>query len=125
MTQEQTLMALEQQRRQAMIQADVPALQRLFSDSLMWIHGTGRADTKEGVIASIGSGKTKYESITCSEETVRFFGPVAAVSGVAEMHAEIAGEKRLLQNRFTILWCQQPQGDWQVVNWQSTTLRKP
>lgn len=123
MTTEQTILAMEQQRRQAMVQADVPALQRLLSDRLMWIHGTGRPDTKAGVIGSIGSGKTQYQSIDCSDESVRFFGPVAVVSGVAVMNAVIAGEPRVLNNRFTILWEQQPHGDWQAVNWQSTGLR--
>lgn len=124
MTPEPTILAMEQQRRQAMVQADVPALQRLFSPRLMWIHGTGRPDTKEGVIGSIGSGKTQYQSIDCSDESVRFFGPVAVVSGVALMNAVIAGEPRVLHNRFTILWEQQADGQWQVVNWQSTTLPK-
>jgi uncharacterized protein (TIGR02246 family) len=120
----QEIMALEQRRREAMTKADVDTLEELFADDLMWIHATARADTKQGLLATIASGKTKYLSIDCSEETVRFYGSMAAVSGIADMTAEIAGEHRVLQSRFTILWHQQPAG-WRVVNWQSTTVRKP
>src|SRR4051812_34754843 len=103
-SQTEEIMALEQRRRDAMVKADVAALGMLFADDLMWIHATARADTKQGLLATLESGKTKYLSIDCSEETVRFYGSVAAVSGIADITAEIAGEHRVLQNRFTILW---------------------
>lgn len=118
------IMVLERQRREAMVKADVAALDTLLDDGLMWIHATARADTKHGLLDSIASGKTKYLAIECSEESVRFYGAVAVISGIADIQAEIAGEQRTLQNRFTILWHEQ-QGRWQVVNWQSTTVRKP
>jgi len=124
MSSSEEIMALEQRRRAAMVAADVAELSELFADDLMWIHATARADTKQGLLATIESGKTKYLSIDCSEETVRFYDAVAAVSGIADVTAEIAGEHRVLQSRFTILWHRQPEG-WKVVNWQSTTVRKP
>jgi len=124
MTEKQEILALDQRRRRAMIEADVSSLEGLFNDELLWIHGNGRIDSKPGILNTIGSGKTKYRSIECSEESVRLFGSVAAVSGVADMQVEIAGEKRTLNNRFTILWAQQSDGLWQVVNWQSTSLPK-
>jgi len=117
------IMVLEHQRRQAMIGADTATLSRLFADDMVWIHATARADTKPGLLASIESRKTVYQAIDCSEESVRFYGPVAMVSGIADIKARIGDEDRVIQNRFTIVWHQT--GDtWRVVHWQSTSVRK-
>ena len=124
MTTPQEIFALEAQRREAMIAADVATLSKLFADDVLWIHATARPDTKQGLLASIESKKTIYQAIECSEETLRFYGDTAIVSGIADIKAQIAGEDRLLQNRFTIIWFRKPER-WQVVNWQSTTVRKP
>lgn len=124
MTTSQDILALEQRRRDSMVKADIATLNALFADNMMWIHATARPDTKQGLLATLESGKTKYLTIDCSDQTVRFYGDVAVVSGIADMTAEIAGEHRVLQNRFTILWHQQAEG-WKVINWQSTTVRKP
>ena len=125
MTSPQEIMALEQQRRQAMVAADVVTLSRLLADDVLWIHATARLDTKAGLLASIETKKTIYQEIACSEETVRFYGDTAIVSGIADIKAQISGEDRVLQNRFTIVWARPSGAPWQVVNWQSTTVRKP
>ena len=117
-----TIHEMEARRKQAMIDADTGALAALFADDMLWIHGTARGDSKTGMLETISSGKTQYESIESSDESLRFYGDVALLSGVSRIQATIAGEERLLQNRYTIVWAQIGPS-WQVVNWQSTTLR--
>ncbi len=118
----ETVLDLDRIRRDAMTKADVATLGELFADDMVWIHATARIDTKAGLLDAIGSGSTKYLSIEVSDETVRDFGDVALVGGVAVMTAEIKGETRELRNRFTIVWAQRA-ASWQVVNWQSTSVR--
>jgi ketosteroid isomerase-like protein len=48
---------------------------------------------------------------------------LAFLSGVAVMKAEIGGNVRDIENRYTIVW-QRADGMWRVVNWQSTSVRK-
>jgi ketosteroid isomerase-like protein len=116
------ILELDRIRRDAMTKADVATLGELFADDMVWIHATARVDTKEGLLDAIGSGSTKYLSIEVSQESVRDFGDVVLIGGVAAMTAEIKGETRELRNRFTIVWARR--GDaWQVVNWQSTSVR--
>ncbi|MFT0171455.1 nuclear transport factor 2 family protein [Paraburkholderia mimosarum] len=124
MSEKEQILALEALRCEAMTTANVVALSGIFADDLLWIHGTGRGDTKAGMLESIGSGSTKYRSIDCSDVSVRIYGGTAFVSGIADIRAEIHGEDRVLQNRFTIAWSRLDD-DWKVVNWQSTTVRKP
>lgn len=123
MTQTHDIMALEHKRRDAMIGGDTHTLGELFADTMVWIHGTARADSKAGVLASIASGKTAYQEIACSEEAVRLYGDTAIVTGIILAKALIAGESRVLHNRFSIVWAHINQ-QWQVVNWQSTTVPK-
>lgn len=123
MTRTHDIMALEHKRRSAMTGADTDTLAKLFADNMVWIHGTARADSKAGVLASIASGKTVYQTIDCSEETVRIYGDTAIVTGIVHAKLRIANEDRLLHNRFSIAWANINQ-QWQVVNWQSTTVPK-
>jgi ketosteroid isomerase-like protein len=118
----ETVLDLDRIRRDAMTKADVATLGELFADDMVWIHATARVDTKAGLLDAIGSGSTKYLSIEVSDESVRDFGDVVLVGGIAAMTAEIKGETRELRNRFTIVWARR--GDaWEVVNWQSTSVR--
>jgi ketosteroid isomerase-like protein len=116
------ILSLDRLRCDAMIRADVPTLTDLFADDMVWIHASAKADGKAGVLQTIGSGKTKYLEINCSEQQVRFFGPLAMVGGIADMKLEVAGEVRSLKNRFTISWVNDG-ASWKVVNWQSTTVK--
>jgi uncharacterized protein (TIGR02246 family) len=123
MIDENEVRAVDQVRREAMIRADVDQLTELFADDMMWIHATARVDTKAGLLESIRSGKTKYLAIECTDETLRVVNDLAFLSGIAVMKAEIAGNVRDIENRYTIVW-RSREGQWQVVNWQSTSVRK-
>ena len=122
MTTSEDILQLEVARREAMKRADVTVLSNLFADDIVWIHASAKADGKQGLLNTIGSGKTRYLEINCSDENVRFYDDLAIVGGIADMKLSIAGEARVLKNRFTIIWRKNPAG-WQVVNWQSTTVR--
>ena len=122
MANSQEILTLEQARCDAMKGADVATLSNLFADDMVWIHASAKADSKAGVLNTIGSGKTKYLEIDCSEQNVRFYGDMAIVGGIADMKLDIAGEVRNLKNRFTIHWLKNGNA-WQVVNWQSTSVR--
>jgi len=115
--------AFEAARRAAMTSADIGALDALFADDLIWIHANAHANTKSEFLDVINSGRTKYQSIECTDETVRFYGDTALVSGIANIRAHISGEDRHLVNRFTITWAKIGES-WKVVNWQSTALPK-
>ncbi len=121
MTDPATLLELDRARRDAMIRADVPTLTAVFADDLVWIHGNGALDTKHGLLGSIGSGRTKYLAIDCADETVRFHGGLAFLSGIAAVKADLRGYILETTSRYTIVWA--PDGDdWRVVSWQATSV---
>jgi ketosteroid isomerase-like protein len=124
MSDEDSVRELDRARRTAMVDADVPTLQELFHDDMMWVHATARVDTKAGFLEAIGSGSTRYFSIDVTDERFRQFGETALLSGVATMRLEVKGDPRAMENRYTIIW-HRTDGYWRVVHWQSTVVPKP
>jgi hypothetical protein len=122
MANSEDILKLEKTRCDAMMSANVEVLDGLFSNDMVWIHASAKADGKQGVLSNISSGKTRYLEINCSDQKVRLYGDMAIVGGIADMKLESSGEVRSLKNRFTIHWLNQG-GGWQVVNWQSTSVK--
>lgn len=115
------LLGLEARRCDAMVAADVGALDRLLSDDLTWTHSSARQDTKASFLAGLQAGGTRYLEIKRLDEQVRVHGDVAVVTGVAHMRASINGEERQLRNRYTNVWTRSDEG-WRMVAWQSTAV---
>ena len=121
MDQSTELLRLEARRCDAMIAADVDALDTLLSDRLTWTHASARQDTKASFLAGLRAGGTRYLEMKRSDEQVRVHGEVAVVTGLVEMRASIKGEERELRNRYTNVWVK-VDSSWRMVAWQSTAV---
>ncbi len=115
------LLGLEARRCDAMVAADVGALDQLLSNDLTWTHSSARQDTKASFLAGLQAGGTRYLEIKRSDEQVRLHGDAAVVTGIAHMRASINGEERQLRNRYTNVWTRSDEG-WRMVAWQSTAV---
>lgn len=109
----------EASRCDAMVAADLGALDRLLSDGLSWTHASAHLDDKAGFLAKVGNGSLRYLEITRSDERVRLHDAAAVVTGVADIRAAINGQERQLRNRYTNVWARSGSG-WQMIAWQST-----
>ena len=113
------LLGLEARRCDAMVAADIAALDRLLSNRLTWTHASAHRDDKASFLAALQAGRTRYLDIRRSEERVDLHGEMAVLTGLADMLASIGGEVVLLRNRYTNVWAKS-EGGWQMVAWQST-----
>ena len=111
----------EQDRYAAQIKADVPAMQRLFGDDLVYIHSSTVQDTKASFIESIRSGNVKYRSMKRGAVKVRTYGCIAIVSGGASFTVTVKGEDRNLNLLFHAVYAKRSAGI-QFVSWQATKL---
>ena len=74
---------------------------------------------------AVARNRSQSSQIVCRIEHVELsLGDVALLSGLAAMKLEVDGTARDLENRYTIIW-HRTGADWQVVNWQSTAVRRP
>jgi ketosteroid isomerase-like protein len=113
------LKSLEDERCGAMTSADIAALDRLFSDDLIWTHSSGKVDGKKRLLAKIESGESQYLSMRREDEKYVISADAAVASGSVSMEVRLGGVERSLRSRYTNVWFRE--GDvWRVVAWQST-----
>src|SRR4051794_14137861 len=67
--------AADDARVAAMVSADPATLAAVFSDDLLYVHSSGKADAKASFIAALTSGQSKYNSITYEQRDFREVAP--------------------------------------------------
>ena len=120
-TSKEEVLDLQRQRMEAMVKRDIAQLNRLMADELTYTHTTGRVDTKSQLIASIESGRLKYESMEPEEVDVRLYGSTALVTGTARVRVVTQQGPTSFAIRFLDVYASR-NGQWQAVAWQSTRL---
>jgi ketosteroid isomerase-like protein len=105
---EKEILALEDKRFGAMIARDFKALEAMLHGDLLYTHSSGVTDTKATWLQAMQSGKTKYQSVNCTDRKVRVIGEVALVTGRAAIEAEIGGQPRSLKLLFLNAWAKTP-----------------
>jgi ketosteroid isomerase-like protein len=113
--------AAEDRRYAAMLAADTGVLAGLLAAELAYTHSSGSCDTRESLLAEIGSGALIYLAVEHPVTQLIVLGDVVLVVG--EMHADIVsdGAPRRLDNATLAVWAAQD-GDWRLVAFQPTPL---
>jgi len=102
-----------------MLAGDVPALNALLSDEVVWIHASAKRDTKASFIEQFATGRLRCLRLDHAAPSLRLFGTVALVTGLVEMEVMAAGERRATTNLYTAVWSKDRSGV-RLVHWQST-----
>ena len=111
---EQVIKRLDQERIQAQISADGPALDRLYATDFLGVGPSGTVRTKAQVIADFTSGELKFQTITTDEVQVRVYGDAAVETGRSTMVGRDKGKGVPRDTRFTRVWVKRV-GRWQLV----------
>jgi len=120
-TAEEALRA-EDARYAAQIANDVPTIERMFGEDLVYIRSVdGAAASKRALVESMRSGTVKYLAMRRSDVNVRTYGCLAAITGFFELELTVNGQPLAEQGRFHSLWAKRSQG-MQFVSWQSTRV---
>jgi ketosteroid isomerase-like protein len=116
------IIALDEQRRAAMIAADFATLDRLLADDLVHIHAGGNADTKQQYFRLI-EDLCAFVAIERGPMNIRFYGDTAVVTGAMTHTVRIksTGAIRTMDAFGTQVWA--PDGDsWRQVLYQATEI---
>ena len=111
---EQAIRQLDNERIQAQIHADAPALDRIYADDFIGVGPSGTVRTKPQVISDFTSGDLKFQSITTDDVQVRVYGNTAVETGRSTMNGQDRGKAVPRDTRFTRVWVKQ-QGRWRLV----------
>src|SRR5260221_5484350 len=72
--------------KQAMIHKDGPALEKLLSDDLTYVHSGGQLESKAEFIKAIASGKSIVERLDYIGTETRTYGNTALVRGGVDLY---------------------------------------
>ncbi len=113
--------ATQAARFQAMLDADVAALNDVLADDLVYAHTTGTIDSKSSMIENITAGAVNYELIEPTDTKIRLYGDVAVVTGSSNMRVSAGEQLYELSIRFIEVYVFDNE-NWRLVSWQSTRV---
>jgi ketosteroid isomerase-like protein len=110
------IVALEAELRAAQLAADVPVLERLIADELLFTGPDGQLGTKAQDLEAHGSGLVRFRSHLPEELRVRRVGADVAVTALrARLEVDVSGTRVGGTYRYTRVWARQADGKWRVV----------
>lgn len=110
------IVALEAELCAAQLAADVPVLERLIADELLFTGPDGQLGTKAQDLEAHGSGLVRFRSHVPEELRVRRVGADVAVTALrARLEVEVAGTLSRGTYRYTRVWAREGGGTWRVV----------
>lgn len=115
---------LEDERYQAMLDGDVETLDRLLSARLSYTHSSGDRDTKESYLQKVRDGYVVYRSVTHPVDRIEVLAGAALVIGEMHASAELGGRPAEIDSRALAVWAEAG-GDWTLIAYQPTPLRRP
>lgn len=110
------IVALEAELRAAQLAADVPTLDRLIANELLFTGPDGQLGTKAQDLDAHGSGLVRFRSHVPEELRMRQIGADVVVTALrARLEVEVAGQLVGGTYRYTRVWAREGDGKWRVV----------
>jgi ketosteroid isomerase-like protein len=114
------ILRTEAHRYEAMVAADVPALEEILGEELHFVHSNGTAEGKYVLIAALESGRLDYVSVNTRDTVVHVYGDAGVVQGTGVLEVRAAGgPTQKLVVLFSAVYVKR-EGDWRLVAYQST-----
>jgi len=121
-TNEQEVRQMIQKYRSALLQRDIPMLEKIWADDYVFVNASGEVLTKAQRLSNLKSGATSLDSINDEENiTVRVYQNSAVVTSRVTLKGQYGGKQISGQYRSTLVWVKGPAG-WQLVSNQLTAL---
>ncbi|HVH66412.1 MAG TPA: nuclear transport factor 2 family protein [Gemmatimonadales bacterium] len=119
---EDSVRAFESQRAQALLHADTTALARLVADDFVEISRLGTVRTKADNLREIATGVLKLTSVHYDSLSVRIYGDVAVLQGIAENTGSFRGFPFSGKIRYMRVFVRRD-GRWRAVAMRQTSMQ--
>ena len=113
---------IDARRVEALLKADLKALDQIYADNMVYVHSAGKIDTKKGYLASLASGNLVYVSISYQPPAkVLVAGSnTAVVTGTASLEVKNKAGKSTQRKLTTTTVYARTAAGWQAVSYQAT-----
>jgi hypothetical protein len=108
----------------AMVRRDLRGLDTLLAPELTYIHTDGILESKAEFLATLGTGRLRYQLIEPDELEARLYGDAGVITGQSGMQVKVGEELLRFKIRFTALY-RRDGAKWVLVAWQATRLPGP
>ena len=115
------MVQLQERRHRAMVDADVPALDLLLDEVLVYTHSDGSRDGKSSYLRKVGEGLMRYDEVSAIDQEVVSLGDAACVVGRMRLGGWRDGVEKRLDNRFLAVWVRRQKG-WRLAAFQPTPV---
>lgn len=113
------VLRLDQTRLAAMMAADGPALARILSDEILFVHSDARHEGKADYIRNMTAGDTAYTDVKTSQVGAKAVtADVIVLTGEQSMRKKLGPTWSELSLRFMSVW-RRENGTWRMIAWQS------
>ncbi|NIF77121.1 nuclear transport factor 2 family protein [Paraburkholderia sp. Cy-641] len=112
---------LEDARYAAMVSKDIPTLDRLLDDKLIYMHSSGVADTKSSYLEGLRTGVWDYHGIDRTELRYQIDGDIVLVFGKLAIRMMIRGVFKAFESRALAVWVRKREG-WRLLAVQSGVI---
>lgn len=118
----ETVEALEEQWRQAQLNADVPAMDRLLAEDFVGITAFGQVTTKAQQLARVRDRVIALTRLDLSDMKVKLIGSIAVVTTRAEVEGTSDGRSISGAFRYTRVYHRLPNGSWKITSFEATRV---
>ena len=118
---DQPIIDAEKAWAQAVVKGDAAALEKIFSDRLIYAHSTGVIENKQQYIDRLKTGAQKYEAIIHESTRVVDYGDSAVAHSTVRMSGVSNGREFNDHVMMLHLWVKQD-GVWRLAAHQTTKL---
>jgi len=115
------VLAAEDRRYQAMLDADLATLGALCADELSYAHSSGVRDTRDQYLEKVRTGYYVYRRIDHPVERVAVVGDSALVVGRMTADLDVDGVPKTIDNLALAVWTR-ASGRWQLLAYAPTSL---
>lgn len=115
------IMALDKAWAKAVVDNDIPAIEKIVSPSLVYSHSDGAVDTHEVYLNRLKKGTSDYQAIDFSRMDVKLFGDTAILTARARF--KVLADGRQIDNdlAYTHVY-QKAGGKWRMIAHQSARM---
>jgi ketosteroid isomerase-like protein len=112
---------MEESRFAALIGKDWPALDAILADDFFYNTAGGAQMSKSEFIGLMQSGAAVVRKVERENATIRSYGDVRLVTGIAHIDVTLKGEDKSLHSRYLHVWVKDGKR-WKLVARQATYL---
>ena len=118
------IVVADEARIAALISRDRQALEGIMSDQLIYVHSSGRAETKELYIDRVAKGEYDYRSFVITRRDLHVLNDLVFDNGDSEIDIVINGQLREIAGRYLMVW-KKEDGWWRLFRFHSAPIPRP